>query len=98
MTKTKYYILLQWTGAVAAPAESFDSINEWWDDSLPHTGKTVRRRASGHLIYVWKERNRRIFNHSRLTYVEVAHRTFEDIIQRSVAFGLNAFGLVLEPD
>lgn len=95
-------LVCHWTGVVMAPAESFDSINEWWDASLPHTSKTARRRASGHLIYVWwnvwKERNCRIFNHSRLTFVEVAHRTFEDIIQRSVVFGLNAVGLVLEPN
>ncbi|PNT77166.1 hypothetical protein BRADI_1g58692v3 [Brachypodium distachyon] len=91
-----------WTGVAATLAPSFASIDEWWDASLPHTDRSAKRRMSGHLIYVWwnawKERNRRIFNLVRLTYVQVAHLALEDINQRRLAFGLPAVGFALEPE
>jgi hypothetical protein len=53
--------------------------------------KTMRSR-SGRLLYViwnvWKERNRRIFQGVRKTYMEVAHIAHEDIRQRALAFGV----------
>ncbi|KQJ92811.1 hypothetical protein BRADI_3g00848v3 [Brachypodium distachyon] len=91
-----------WTGEVAAPTAPSASVDAWWDASIPHDDKTARRRMSGHLIYVWwnvwKERNRRIFNLTRLTYVEVAYLAFEEITQRSLSFGLPVVGLPPEPD
>jgi hypothetical protein len=45
--------------------------------------KRVKHSRSGRLLYViwnvWKERNRRIFQGVRLTYLEVAHIAHEDI-------------------
>ncbi|PNT62614.1 hypothetical protein BRADI_4g05865v3 [Brachypodium distachyon] len=101
-TKGVGRLLRAWTGEGTAPTTPFGSIDEWWDASLPHDDKAAKRRMSGHPIYIWwnawKERNRRIFNLARLTYVEVAHLAFEDITQRRLAFGLPAASLALEPD
>jgi hypothetical protein len=54
--------------------------------------KKTKRSHNGRLLYViwnvWKERNRRIFQGVRKTYMEVAHIAHEDIRQRALAFGV----------
>jgi hypothetical protein len=54
--------------------------------------KKTKRSRSGRLLYViwniWKERNRRIFQGVRKTYMEVAHIAHEDIMQCALAFGV----------
>jgi hypothetical protein len=54
--------------------------------------KKTKCSHSGRLLYViwnvWKERNRRIFQGVRKTYMEVAHIAHEDIRQRALAFGV----------
>jgi hypothetical protein len=54
--------------------------------------KKTKRSRSGRLLYViwnvWKERNRRIFQGVRKTYMEVAHIAHEDIRQCALAFGV----------
>jgi hypothetical protein len=66
------------------------TLNDWWEAMLVGVDKRVKRSRSGRLLYViwnvWKERNRRIFQGVRLTYLEVAHITHEDIRQRDLAF------------
>jgi hypothetical protein len=66
------------------------TLNDWWEAMLVGVDKRVKRSRSGRLLYViwnvWKERNRRIFQGVRLTYLEVAHITHEDIRQRNLAF------------
>ncbi|KAF7010740.1 hypothetical protein CFC21_025114 [Triticum aestivum] len=66
-------------------------ISDWWDSLTTNLPKNDRRRQSGRFLYtiwnIWKERNRRIFNGTRLTHLEVAAIAFEDIKQRSLAFG-----------
>jgi hypothetical protein len=54
--------------------------------------KKTKRSRSGRLLYViwniWKERNKRIFQGIRRTYVEVAYIAHEDIRQHALAFGV----------
>ncbi|KAE8793195.1 hypothetical protein D1007_32200 [Hordeum vulgare] len=58
-------------------------ISDWWDSLNNDLSKDDRRRRSGRFIYTiwntWKERNRRIFNGTRLTHLEVAVIAFDDI-------------------
>ena len=62
---------------------AFPSIDAWLDGSLKDNDNTLRRQRSGILIYImwnaWKERNRRIFEGTRLTYFKVAHLAYEEI-------------------
>jgi hypothetical protein len=63
--------------------ENHASLNKWWDAMLVGADKSTKKAQSGKLLYViwnvWKERNRRIFQGTRLTYAEVAHLANEDI-------------------
>jgi hypothetical protein len=84
-----------WSADACPPALSpgtYASVNEWWDAILVGTDKKTKRSRSGRLLYVlwnvWKERNRRIFQGVRKTYMEVAHIAHEDIRQRAFAFGV----------
>ena len=52
-------------------------VSDWWDGMLSVESKESRPR---HTIWnLWKERNRRIFNGTRLSHLEVAPLAFEDI-------------------
>jgi hypothetical protein len=66
------------------------TLDDWWEAMLVGTDKKGKRSRSGRLLYViwnvWKERNKRIFQGVRLTYLEVAHIAHEDIRQRALAF------------
>jgi hypothetical protein len=66
------------------------TLNDWWEAMLVGVDKRVKRSRSGRLLYViwnvWKERNRRIFQGIRLTFLEVAYIAHEDIRQRALAF------------
>jgi exonuclease III len=91
-----------WLGMGVAPSQpvsNFPSIDAWWDAMLIGASKTDARRLSGRFLYViwnaWKERNRRIFNGMRLTYIEVANLALEDIQQRELAFGVHGRGLAV---
>jgi hypothetical protein len=68
------------------------TVNDWWDAMLVGADKKTKRSRSGRLLYViwnvWKERNKRIFQGVRMTYLEVAHIAHEDIRQRALAFGV----------
>jgi hypothetical protein len=85
-----------------APPSSFATTSEWWDILIGGKTSTEQRRISGRPLYIiwnaWKERNRRIFNVKRLTYVEVASIAREDILQRERAFTVYAPTIPVEPD
>jgi hypothetical protein len=61
----------------------------WWHETSIATPKPSRHELNGVIIYImwniWKERNRRIFEHSSLNADEVAFYTVEDINQRRSA-------------
>ena len=67
-------------GTTPFPGTSDTSIEDWWDGGLSDSHANL----SSFLIYVmwnaWKERNRRIFYGKRMTYIEVAHMDYEDIL------------------
>ncbi|KAK1662868.1 hypothetical protein QYE76_051027 [Lolium multiflorum] len=83
-------------------SHDYSSTSEWWDAMISGKTNKDQNRSSGRFLYVlwnaWKERNRRIFTARRLTYLEVADITREDILQRDRA--INGFGPAIpaEPD
>jgi hypothetical protein len=83
-------------------SHDYRSTSEWWDAMISGKTNKDQKRFSGRFLYVlwnaWKERNRRIFTARRLTYLEVADITREDILQRDRA--INGFGPAIpaEPD
>jgi hypothetical protein len=85
-----------------SPPSSYATTSKWWDTLIGGKTSTKQRRISGRLLYViwnaWKERNRRIFNGKRLTYVEVASIARDDILQRERAFTVYASAILAEPD
>lgn len=54
--------------------------------------KQAKQQHSGRLLYtlwnIWKERNRRIFKGTQMTYIKVAMLALEDIRQREHALGV----------
>uniref|UniRef100_A0ACD5V4B4 Uncharacterized protein n=1 Tax=Avena sativa TaxID=4498 RepID=A0ACD5V4B4_AVESA len=81
---------------------SFPSISEWWDDMIIGRSKLEQNRRSGRLLYTlwnaWKERNHRIFTGRRLTYIEVASITRDDISMRATAFAMAGPAIPAEPN
>jgi len=69
---------------------SFSSIEEWWGETEALFPKDCRRMYNGAVIYtlwnIWKERNRRIFEHSSLTPLQVAGRVRESLCLYRSAF------------
>uniref|UniRef100_N1R241 F-box protein AT5G49610-like beta-propeller domain-containing protein n=1 Tax=Aegilops tauschii TaxID=37682 RepID=N1R241_AEGTA len=57
------------------------------------------RWLSGRFLYViwnaWKERNPKIFNETRRTYIEVANLAPKDIQKHELAFGVHGHGLAM---
>ncbi|KAE8781747.1 hypothetical protein D1007_44947 [Hordeum vulgare] len=83
-----------WTGEDYGAAPTLPplmGILDSWDSLNNNLSKDDRRKRSGRFIYTiwntWKERNRRIFNGTRLTHLKVAAIAFDDIKQRAFAFG-----------
>jgi hypothetical protein len=103
LTSAIWSRLQTWDDEDPAPhALCYPTISEWWDDIIQEKLKKEQRRISGRLLYAiwnaWKERNRRIITAKRLTYVEVASISREDILQRDHAFTAYAPAIPAEPD
>jgi hypothetical protein len=96
-------LVQDWHGAsIGPPSDNFFNISKWWDDIIHGRLKGEQHTTSGRLLYVlwntWKERNHRIFTGQRLTYIEVASITGEDILQREHTFTTYVPAVVAEPD
>ncbi|KAJ1276395.1 hypothetical protein BS78_05G211800 [Paspalum vaginatum] len=67
----------------ADPARS-PNIMDWWEPAFSSLPKSPKRDFNGIVIYtlwnIWKERNRRIFENSALTPLQIALRTKEDVL------------------
>jgi hypothetical protein len=65
-------------------------IKAWWEEIARKVPTTERRWLNGMVIYIfwniWKERNKRIFNNTSETGLQVAARIKDDIEQRKRAF------------
>jgi ABC-type histidine transport system ATPase subunit len=61
-------------------------IDDWWDKAAQKVAKPMKRQFNGLVIYtiwnIWKERNRRIFNNTLESPMQVASKVREDIMQR----------------
>jgi hypothetical protein len=66
------------------------NIKVWWEETARKVPTSERRWLNGMVIYtfrnIWKEHNRRIFNNTSKTVLQVAARTKDDIEQRKRAF------------
>jgi ABC-type histidine transport system ATPase subunit len=64
-------------------------IDDWWDKAAQKVAKPMKRQFNGLVIYtiwnIWKERNRRIFNNTLESPMQVASKVREDIMQRKRA-------------
>jgi hypothetical protein len=69
--------------ALTDPAR-FSNIKDWWEGASSLLPKTQKRDFNGIVIYtmwnLWKERNRRIFENSSVTPIQVALRIKEDVL------------------
>jgi hypothetical protein len=83
-------LLADWNGIPAASfGSSSISLDAWWGHFLHASAKESRRSFSGLIIYdfwnVWKERNRRIFQHRSLLPSEAAFLAHQDLSQCRLA-------------
>ena len=66
-----------------ANPSNFDSISEWWESAASHITRDRSREFNGNVIYtmwnIWKERNRRIFEHNSLLVMQVAGKIKESL-------------------
>jgi len=64
-------------------------IDDWWDKAAHKEPKPMKRQFNRVVIHtiwnIWKERNRRIFNDTLESPMQVAARVREDIVQRKRA-------------
>ncbi|OEL27407.1 hypothetical protein BAE44_0011577, partial [Dichanthelium oligosanthes] len=64
---------------------------EWWQKELAELPRKTRRTKAALLMYsawnIWKERNRRIFEHRHLTAVQVEQEIKTEIMTSKMACG-----------
>jgi hypothetical protein len=72
------------------PLQQALSAYSWWSRNRRKIDKTKRSHFDGVVIYfwwhIWKERNRRIFEHKELQPLQVAFLIQESIQQQKMAF------------
>jgi hypothetical protein len=78
--------ILNWEGLTMpqqANPSNFDSISEWWESAASHISRDRSREFNGSVIYtmwnIWKERNRRIFEHNSLSVRQMAGKIKESL-------------------
>ena len=81
-----WHQILVWEGlSLVAQADPthFSSIKDWWEATSSPLPKNQKRDFNGLMIYtlwnIWKERNRRIFENSALTPIQLALKIKEDV-------------------
>jgi hypothetical protein len=89
-TKDVWNTMSMWAGGQGGTQpQDHCSIDCWWNAFTSDCTRKMAKERSGRIIYVmwnvWKERNRRIFNATSLSYLEVAHLAFEELTQISGA-------------
>nr|TKW09168.1 hypothetical protein SEVIR_6G075500v2 [Setaria viridis] len=89
-TKTVWSKLTTWYSLQGLPAsDSTPSVSGWWKKCRAKLDKQTRPTFDGLIIYfwwnIWKERNRRVFNHESKSTEEVAYLIKEDAQQFSFA-------------
>jgi hypothetical protein len=92
-----WHQILVWEGlslpALADPAQ-FSSIKDWWEATSSPLPNNQKCDFNGLMIYtlwnIWKERNRRIFENSALTPIQLALRIKEDgfTVKRAMFFSI----------
>ena len=77
-------------GLIGQQQNDPSNIRQWWENASSKVPCPERRRFNGMVIYIfwnlWKERNRRIFNNTYETVMQVAARIKDDTEQRRRAF------------
>lgn len=67
------------------------NLEEWWNESLMRISKKEKQIKAATLIHtiwsIWKERNRRIFEHREMTPQQVFRLIKEEIKLREMAYG-----------
>jgi hypothetical protein len=80
-----------WTFGRVQPPAIGSSLTDWWNSSMQTTPKELKRNLAAVLIYtawnLWKERNRRIFDHTAATPMRVMALIKEEIKLRHLACG-----------
>jgi hypothetical protein len=80
-----------WTGGLVPVPQPDLSLESWWNSTLRSATKNDKRRLATLLIYaawnLWKERNRRIFDHRSASPSAVLTLIKEEISLRRLACG-----------
>jgi hypothetical protein len=78
--------------------ESSSSVDVWWQQKLAGLQKKMRRTKAAIMMYaawnIWKERNRRIFEHTRADAVQILQEIKAEISVRKLACGGPEFSVV----
>ena len=65
-----------WAGQLVQVPNGSLEIVDWWQKELAHLPKKTRRTKAAFMLYcawnIWKERNRRIFEHNKVQPIEAA--------------------------
>jgi len=87
-----WHLISTWmAGVIQVPADQDEGVEAWWNRSMEHLNQAQKRSVAAILSYttwnIWKERNRRVFQHKSLQPHQVVLLIKEEINLRRVACG-----------
>ena len=88
-----WHLISTWTaGVIQVPTNQDEGVEAWWNRSMEHLNQAQKHSVAAILSYttwnIWKERNRRVFQHKSLQPHQVVLLSFDQGGNQSEEGGL----------